>query len=195
MILESKKQIQGIQVFDIPSYIQSEIDGWVKESRKWKDHPLGELKAHENAGYVLDNGNKYNSYQCCISPRLIEESLWMSWVLRLAQKYFAQDVHHRALRVYKMDGHWDGYEVWTNFSYMGDQNPPHDHTGRYLSGIIYYSNHGHPTYFDDLDVSYEGKDGTMILFPAEETHSVAEQFMDEERITIAFNIDRNWEWQ
>ena len=49
MILESKKEIPNtpIKIFDIPTYIRTELDGIVKESIKWKNHPLGELKASE----------------------------------------------------------------------------------------------------------------------------------------------------
>ena len=84
-----------------------------------------------------------------------------------------------------MIGHFDGYEIWTNFSNKGDSNPRHDHGG-WLSGVIYYKNHGHP-YFNDLDVEYEGKDG-MILFPSNTVHSCKEQTEDKERITLAFNL-------
>ena len=86
-----------------------------------------------------------------------------------------------------MTGHFDGYEIWTNFSNKGDSNPVHDHGG-WLSGVIYHTNHGHPTYFNDFDVEYEGKDGTMILFPSNTVHSCKEQTEDRERITIAFNL-------
>ena len=197
MILESKGVITGtpVHVFDIPSYIRTEIDTWVRESKKIKDHPLGELKASENAAYNHPNdGKKYNTFQCPISPRLIEESFWLAWTLRIANKYFAPEEHHLSLRLRKMTGHFDGYEIWTNFSNKGDSNPVHDHGG-WLSGVIYHSNHGHPTVFDEYDIEYEGKDGTMILFPADTVHSCTEQIKDEERITIAFNLIMDKSWQ
>ena len=79
MILESRGELtpnSSIHVFDIPSYIKTEIDGWVKDTRKWKDHPLGYLKVHENAAYKHpEDGNVYNTYQCSVSPRLIEDCL------------------------------------------------------------------------------------------------------------------------
>ena len=39
-----------VLLIEIPSSIQKELDGWIKESRKCKDHPLAALKAHENVG-------------------------------------------------------------------------------------------------------------------------------------------------
>ena len=43
--LKMKKLREGcpVLVFDIPKVIRKEIVGWVKESRKFKDHPLAEL--------------------------------------------------------------------------------------------------------------------------------------------------------
>ena len=61
----------------------------------------------------------------------------------------------------------------------------------FISGVIYYKNHGHPTIFDDLGGSYDGIDGTMLLFPSSTIHGVEEQIVDEERITFAFNIFRD----
>ncbi len=184
-----------IHVFDIPSYIMKEIDGMVKESTKWKYHPLGELRASENAAYRHpEDGYEYNTFQCTISPRLIEESLMMAWIIRAANIHFVPEKHHRSIRFRKLTGHFDGYEIWTNFSNKGDSNPRHDHGG-WLSGVIYHTNHGHPTYFNDLDVEYEGKDGTMIMFPSNTVHSCKEQTADKERITLAFNliIDENFD--
>tara|TARA_B100000927_G_C16372177_1_gene431951 strand:- start:151 stop:678 length:528 start_codon:yes stop_codon:yes gene_type:complete len=172
-----------------------EIDGMVKESTKWKYHPLGELRASENAAYRHpEDGYEYNTFQCTISPRLIEESLMMAWIIRAANIHFVPEKHHRSIRFRKLTGHFDGYEIWTNFSNKGDSNPRHDHGG-WLSGVIYHTNHGHPTYFNDLDVEYEGKDGTMIMFPSDTVHSCKEQTADKERITLAFNliIDENFD--
>ncbi len=183
-----------VMVVKIPSPIRKEIDVWVKESRKFKDSPLAELKAHENIGYNglrgrdgITDGKKHNSYQCSISPRLIEESFWLAWVLRLTAKYWGMGKGNREFKLRKWDGHFDGYDIWTNFAYKGDDNPTHNHAG-FLSGVIYYKNHTHPTVFDQYNVSYEGKDGTMVMFPAQVLHHVEPQHQNKERITLAFNI-------
>ena len=190
-ILEMKKLVPGgacpVMVVKIPPQIKKELDVWVKESRKFKDSPLAELKAHENVGYLSADGKKHNSYQCSISPRLIEESFWLAWVLRLTQKYWGPGKSNREFKMRKWDGHFDGYDIWTNFAYKGDDNPTHNHGGL-LSGVIYYKNHKHPTIFDDYNCAYEGEDGTMVMFPASVYHHVEPQTVNKERITLAFNI-------
>ena len=176
-----------VMVAEIPSPIMKELDVWVNESKKFKNSPLAALKAHENVGYLSMDGKKHNSYQCSISPNLIEQSFWLAWVLRLTKKYWGGVKESRIFKLRKWDGHFDGYDIWTNFAYKGDDNPTHNHAG-FLSGVIYYKNHGHPTIFDDHDIGYEGKDGTMVMFPATTWHHVEPQTANKERITLAFNI-------
>ena len=173
----------------VPKPIMKEIDLWVKESKRFKDHPLAKLKAHENAGYLTLDGKKHNSYQCSISPHLIEQSFWLAWVLRLSAKYWGMGASNRDFMIKKWDGHFDAYDVWTNFSYKGDDNPPHNHSGL-LSGVIYYQNHNHPVHFDQYNCSYKGENGTMIMFPSNVWHHVKEQTSSKERITLAFNINK-----
>ena len=152
--LEMKKLQDGcpVMVIRIPKPIMKEIDLWVKESKRLKDHPLAELKAHENVGYLLIDGKKHNSYQCSISPHLIDQSFWLAWVMRLSAKYWGMGANNRQFMMRKWDGHFDGYDIWTNFAYKGDDNPSHNHAG-FLSGVIYYQNHNHPTYFNDYNLS------------------------------------------
>jgi len=192
-LLEMKKLQPGttcpVMVAKIPPQIQKELDVWVNESKKFKNSPLAALKAHENVGYLFSDGEKHNSYQCSISPHLIEQSFWLAWVLRLSAKYWGMGKMHRHFKLRKWSGHFDGYDIWTNFAYKGDDNPSHNHSGM-LSGVIYYKNHKHPTVFDDYDCAYEGKDGTMVMFPSSTVHHVEEQTVDKERITLAFNISQ-----
>tara|TARA_Y100001938_G_scaffold3749_1_gene4639 strand:+ start:409 stop:1023 length:615 start_codon:yes stop_codon:yes gene_type:complete len=176
-----------VMVAKIPKQIQREIDGWINESKKFKNSPLAELKAHENVGYHSMDGEKHNSYQCSISPHLVEQSFWMAWVLRLTTKYWGGGKRHRQFKIRSWSGHFDGYDIWTNFAYKGDDNPSHNHAG-FLSGVIYYKNHGHPTIFDQHNVAYEGLDGTMVMFPSSTLHHVEPQTVNKERITLAFNI-------
>ena len=176
-----------VMVTTIPKQIQKEIDGWINESKKFKNSPLAELKAHENVGYLTLDGKKHNSYQCSISPHLIEKSFWLAWVLRLSTKYWGGGKHHRQFKLRKWDGHFDGYDIWTNFAYKGDDNPTHNHAG-FLSGVIYYKNHRHGTIFDEYGCGYDGEDGTMVMFPATTWHHVEPQTANKERITLAFNI-------
>ena len=191
-IFEMKKLQDGcpVMVARIPDQIMKELDVWVQESIKFKNSSLAELKAHENVGYLTMDGKKHNSYQCSISPHLIDQSFWLAWVLRLTAKYWGMGKSSRYFKMRKWDGHFDGYDIWTNFAYKGDDNPQHNHAGL-LSGVIYYKNHGHPTIFDEYNVGYEGKDGTMVLFPSQVLHHVEKQVVDTERITLAFNIMKN----
>ena len=124
-----------VMIAKIPSPIMNEIDGWVSESKKFKNNPLAELKAHENIGYLSADGKKHNSYQCSISPHLIDQSFWLAWVLRLSAKYWGMGKHNRLFKLRKWEGHFDGYDIWTNFAYQGDDNPTHNHAG-FLSAVI-----------------------------------------------------------
>ena len=173
-----------VMVTRIPKPIVSEIRLWVEESKRFKDHPLAELKAHENVAY--GNSENCNSYQCSISPHLIDQSFWLAWVLRLSSKYWGMGEDHRQFKMRKWDGHFDGYDIWTNFSYKDDYNPTHNHSG-FLSGVIYYQNHNHPVYFDEYKCAYAGENETMIMFPSHVLHHVKRQRCAQ-RITLAFNI-------
>ena len=187
--LEMKKLQDGcpVMVTRIPKQIQKELDVWVNESKKFKNSPLAKLKGHQNVGYLDGDGKAHNSYQCSISPHLIEQSFWMALLLRLSAKYWGMGKTNRQFKLRKWDGHFDGYDIWTNFAYKGDDNPTHNHAG-FLSGVIYYKNHKHPTFFDQYNVAYEGGEGSMVLFPSSVLHHVKEQTANKERITLAFNI-------
>lgn len=173
--------------FDIPKPIMGELRQWVDYSKKTMRHPLAELKSHENVGYLAMDGKRHNSYQCSIPPSMIEESYWLAWVLRLTASYWGMGAMHREFSLRKWNGHFDTYDLWTNFAYKGDDNPSHNHAG-FVSGVMYYKNHNHPTTFDEFDLSYEGKNGTMLMWPSQCIHHVKEQTVDKERITLAFNI-------
>ena len=199
LVMKRLEENCPVMVTDIPSQIMREIDEWVKESKQIKNSPLAALKAHENVGYLSMDGKAHNSYQCSISPHLIEQSFWLGWVLRVTAKYWGMEKDHRSFKLRKWDGHFDGYDIWTNFAYKGDDNPEHNHAG-FLSGVIYYKNHGHPTIFPSYPsmshstikemkpCEYEGKDGTMVMFPSKTWHRVEPQISNKERITLAFNV-------
>ena len=190
-LLTMEKLVPGgtcpVMVAKIPPQIMKELDVWVKESKQLKNSPLAALKAHENVGYLAMDGKPHNSYQCSISPHLVESSFWLAWVLRLSSKYWGGGKDHRLFKIRSWSGHFDGYDIWTNFAYKGDDNPRHFHAG-FLSGVIYYKNHKHPTIFDEYNCAYEGKDGTMVMFPANTWHHVDPQTVNKERITLAFNV-------
>ena len=190
--LEMRRLQDGcpVMIANIPKPILKEIDVWVKESKKIKNHPLAVLKAHENVGYRFNGiGKEFNSYQCSVPCHLIEQSFWFPWVLRLAAKHWGAGKTHRQYELRRTNNHYDGYDVWTNFSYKGDKNPSHNHRG-FVSGVIYYQNHNLPTFFDDYGCAYAGDNGTMVMFPSQVQHHVKEQTSSKERITLAFNINQ-----
>jgi hypothetical protein len=170
----------------LPEEIWEEIKLWTKECKKIKSHPLAELKSHENVGYLSMDGKKHNSYQCSIPTNLIENSFWLAYTLRVCALFWGGN--HRQYKIRKWDGHFDGYDIWANFAYMGNDNPIHTHAGADISGVIYAQNFGHPTIFPEHNTQYEGQNGTMILFPSIIPHYVKHQEDIMERITMAFNI-------
>jgi len=185
-------RLNNLDVFysnTLPKEIQKELKLWVKECRKIKDNPLSELVAHENVGYKHNQeGKKYNSYQCSIPPRLVEGSYTLGYIIRLAQLSFGRN--QRDYRLGKHEGHFDGFDIWMNFAYKNDQNPPHTHSGD-VSGVIYVKNDGLPTIFwpqDSRKTPYKGSNNTITLFPSDTTHMVEQKTTDSERITIAFNL-------
>jgi hypothetical protein len=178
--LEHLKEGCPVMVTKLPKEILEEIVSWVKYGREIKDHPLFMLRIHENYGK--------NSYQLSVPSRMVEESFWLALTLRMTATLCGG--HHRDYKIRKWDGHFDSYDVWLNFSYKGDHNPEHKHTGS-LSGVVYCENPDlHSIYFPEYDVEFSGEPGTMITFPSHVLHEVKEQLTDNERVTIAFNIIR-----
>ena len=121
-LLEMKNLAPGttcpVMVTKIPKQIMREIDGWINESRKFKNSPLAALKAHENVGYLAMDGKRHNSYQCSISPHLVDQSFWLAWVLRLTAKYWGMGKDNRAFKLRKWDGHFDGYDIWLSLIHI-----------------------------------------------------------------------------
>jgi len=186
--LERVNDRSPIMKATMPKEILTEVREWVKECRKVKDHPLAELRSHENVGYLSMDGQKHNSYQCSIPPRMVEESYWLGWVLRLTAKYYGAGKTHRDFKLRKWDGHFDGYDIWTNFAYKGDDNPEHNHAGL-LSGVMYIQNDGQPTIFPKYNTTTDAKVGNMYIWPSQEAfHYVEEKKTRRERVTVAFNI-------
>ena len=180
---------EGAPIFwtKLPNPIVKEIGVWERECKKIKNHPLADLKAHVNVGYDPSQNKEFNSYQCGIPPRLIDESYWLAYTCRLCAEIFGGNNRQYFLRRYL--GHFDCYDIWANFAYRGNENPEHNHAGQ-ISGVIYHKNHKHPTFFPEYDTQYEGTNGTMIIFPSQVLHYVNPQKSWRERITFAFNLFR-----
>jgi len=163
----------------LPSSIIDELDQWKYECDKIKNHPLGYLKSHDNFG------TKSNSFQVSVPSYLIEKSYWLPFTLRSCAQIFKKN--HRNYFLRKWDGHFDGYDIWINYSYKGNYNPSHTHAG-VLSGVIYHSSTDNPTFFDNSKIKFKGVKGDMVLFSSNLEHKVLEQKENHERITFAFNL-------
>ncbi len=186
--LEKVCEIGGIMKAVMPKEILAELRMWVKECRKIKNHPLAELKAHENVGYLAEDGEKHNTYQVAVPSRLVDEGYWMPYLLRLVAKYYANGKDNRSYKLRTWLGHFDAYDVWMNFTNKGDDNPKHHHTG-FLSGVAYIQNDGQPTVFPDYDFRTDPTEGNMYLWPAVKAwHLVEKKTTKKERVSIAFNI-------
>ena len=175
-------------VCTLPKEINLEIKEWVDESIKIKNHPLSEYKAHNNVGYCGFHPDlNANAYQCSVPSHLVINSFWLAYTLRLCASHWGGE--HKMYSLAEYRGHFDSFDIWTNFSYKGNYNPPHIHATD-ISGIIYYQSLNHPTRFPQVGKTHESKDGTMVLFKSDVEHRVGVQKDDGERITIAFNISK-----
>ena len=166
-------------IVKLPEEIIKEIEIWKIECDKIKNSPLGYLKKHENAGAETNN------FQTSVPKNLIESSYWLPFTLRNCAKLFGGT--HRNYFLKEWNGHFDGYDVWINYSYKGNYNPVHNHSGK-ISGVIYLTNEDN-TIFPKLNFKYKGERGDMILFFAHIFHGVDKQAKDYHRITFAFNIN------
>ena len=166
----------------LPKQILKEISCWKKECDKIKKHPLSFLRLHENTG------SKTNNYQVSVPSKLIEDSYWLSYVIRLSA--LLTNEQHRKFFIRKWDGHFDGYDVWINYSYKNNSNCEHNHAG-FFSGVIFLNNKKDETIFPEEKFNFIGKKGDMIMFPSSLKHKVNKQKEEYERITFAFNINKN----
>ena len=97
--------------------------------------------------------------------------------------------NHRAVHLRNYPGHYDGYDIWVNFTYKGDDNPEHNHAGS-LSGIIYIKDEDcQPTNFPTIDYAHKPEEGEILLFPSHLKHSVDVKETESERISSSFNLD------
>ena len=168
----------------IPVEILEEVSMFVNRCREIKNHPLAQLRNHKNAGI--------NSYQVSVPQNLLMDSFLLAYLIRLGELYsgfvdLSIQKNRRKIRVVSDNlNHYDGFDVWVNFTYKGDSNPFHTHNGN-LSGVIYYQNDGQETLFKNAP-PFVGTKGDIIMFPSDFLHGVEEKTTDEERITLSYNL-------
>jgi hypothetical protein len=172
----------------LPDKIYQDVLSWIEPCSSVKDDEYAELLNHYNVG------TGHNSYQTAIPRKFIDNSFFLGYILNLGKLYLDvsnEKVYNvnRPVHLRSYPGHYDGYDIWMNFTYKGDDNPLHNHAGS-LSGIIYVKNPDHePTNFPALNYVHDPKEGEILLFPSQLLHSVDEKKTDSERITVSFNLD------
>lgn len=171
----------------LPEKIISEIDKMVDHCRVIKDDDLSYLREHINVGK--------NSYQISVPSPMIDDSYVFPFLNYMGEFYVSksnnispEDIFRKVV-LRRNTGHFDGYDFWINYSYIRDINPIHSHAGS-LSGVIYIKNESdEETIFPEIKTSYCGKRGDIIMFPADLKHQVNLKETNNERITIAFNMN------
>jgi hypothetical protein len=86
--------------------------------------------------------------------------------------------------------------AWGNILKNGGEVIEHAHEGtNAFCGILYLSEGGPGTFFNQYNLNIEEEIGKFVLFSPELIHSVKKIDKDIERITIAFNMNelRSWE--
>jgi hypothetical protein len=170
----------------IPNLLFDELVKFVDVCNEIKNHPLAYLKNHKNIGK--------NSYQVSVPTTIIENSFLMAYLNHLSEYYASKQLNtdisnlYRKFPLRRNYGHFDGYDLWINYSEYGSENPEHNHSGS-LSGVIYFENESNlPTIFSN-NIEFIGQKGDIIIFPAETMHSVPLQKTNNTRITFAYNMD------
>tara|TARA_R110000822_G_scaffold7274_2_gene29947 strand:+ start:1128 stop:1748 length:621 start_codon:yes stop_codon:yes gene_type:complete len=176
----------GVVIGKIPKLLQDNLVALVEKYRKVKDSPLGYLRHHVNYGK--------NSYQISLTPNDLYESFLMGYLNNLGETYVhvvnkidIEKVRKQVI-VTMLQGLEGGIGVWINYGYQGDENNWHSHKGS-LSGVIYINNPKEVKTNFRNDKSFIGNTGDIIIFKSDTEHCVDKLEEEQERITIAFNMD------
>jgi hypothetical protein len=87
------------------------------------------------------------------------------------------------------------HDAWGNICKYNEEVTEHNHEGiTGFCGILYLTGNGPGTYFKQHDLLIEEEIGKFILFHPMLLHSVSKITNNEERITLAFNMNRVKEW-
>ena len=174
-----------VLITKLPKEIFKELKIITKNYKKIKNHKLNFLFEHYNLGL--------NSYQTSVQKPIIETSFIFPYIIALGQFYLYKfndipfEKSHRKVLLRENVHHYDGYDLWINYTNKGDENPYHTHLGS-LSGVIYIKNtNKNPTIFDEKE-KYYGMPGEIAIFPSNLKHKVDKQTKNFERITMAFNL-------
>ena len=188
LIGQTPNMIMKVQ---LPDKIFDEVKSWIEPCRKIKDDEYAELLNHRNVG------TGHNSYQTGIPRKYIDNSFFLGYILHFAEIYLEstnsplkrQDgLYNRTVVMRDNIGHYDGYDIWMNFTYKGDDNPIHNHAGDFSSIIYVKDEDNQPTIFPSINYVHVPKEGEMLLFPAYLQHEVNVKQTESERISVSYNL-------
>lgn len=188
LIGQTPNMIMKVQ---LPDKIFDEVKSWIEPCRAIKDDEYAELLNHRNVG------TGHNSYQTAIPRKYIDNSFFLGYILHFAEIYLEsinspskrQDgLYNRTVVMRDNIGHYDGYDIWMNFTYKGDDNPIHNHAGDFSSIIYVKDEDNQPTIFPSINYVHVPKEGEMLLFPAHLQHEVNVKQTESERISISYNL-------
>lgn len=194
LIGQTPNMIMKVQ---LPDKIFDEVKSWIEPCRAIKDDEYAELLNHRNVG------TGHNSYQTAIPRKYIDNSFFIGYILHFAEIYLEatnspskreDGLYNRTVVMRDNIGHYDGYDIWMNFTYKGDDNPIHNHAGDFSSIIYVKDEDNQPTIFPSINYVHVPKEGEMLLFPAHLQHEVNVKQTESERISISYNLllnDRN----
>jgi len=79
-------------------------------------------------------------------------------------------------------------EAWGNILEGNEEVVPHTHYGSRVSGILYLTEGGPGTYFEQFNKTIEEKIGKIVFFNGEVMHGVSKSNLINKRYTLAFNF-------
>ena len=170
----------------IPDEIWKDVVMLKERVDEIRHHPYHWLLRHTNSGR--------NKYQFTVPSSAFHETFLYAYIIYLGQYYLLK--HHnisikhsmRKVRFRNNSDHFDGYDLWVNYTTKGDFNCEHTHGGK-LSGVIYYQNTDKIATNFKGGLSVYGKPKEIVMFPAQLEHWVEKQEEDYERIAMAYNLE------
>ena len=179
--LEDTSIMQG----KVPIELNNNLIDLANKYKKIKEHSLSCLRYHKNT--------EGNSYQISITKQDLHDSFLFGFLINLGEYYIHKftkeplEKLHRRVVLREHTNHYDEVDVWLNYSYKQSKLDWHAHSGS-LSGVIYIVNPDNiETTFKKT--SFAGSLGDIVIFNSNEQHKVKENKTDNERVTIAFNLN------
>lgn len=164
----------------IPNELFKEIIIFVKKAQQKRKSKYSFLLNHLNSGK--------NDFQISVDTDIFEKSFMFGYLIKLGEYYFNLKSNDRKIRMRRLNGHFDHYDFWINFTEKDSINPKHAHPGT-LSGVIYYTDsYNNKTEFDNK-IKYGGKSKEILLFPSNLGHEVKKYKNNKTRITLSFNLE------